>query len=87
MWYDELESQKQYKRTLVTYQKVINQMYGMKYWDDNHVDCDNFILDIFKHLLAKRCYKTFLSVVTSGSRCLRDLQYHLKVDSIFRSSY
>ena len=61
MWYVKLENQKLYKRIPVTYQyhKAIKQMYGIKCWDDNHVACANMNLEIFKRLLAKRCYNFF----------------------------
>ena len=41
MWYDKLESQKQYKRMSVTYHKGLKQMYGKKFCDSNHVACDS----------------------------------------------
>jgi len=81
MWYDKLGDHQQYKRMSVSYHEAIKQMCGMKSWNSNHLACDNMNLYIFKHLLARRCYKFFLSIVTSESRCLRDLKYYFSVDS------
>ena len=58
--YDKFESQKQYKRMPVTFHKAIKQICVMKFWDSNHVACDSLNLDVFKHLLAKRCYNFFV---------------------------
>ena len=78
---DVLESQKQYKSISVTCHKAIKQVCGMIFRDTSHVACANMNLEIFKHLLAKRCNIFFLSVVISESRCLRGLKYYFRVDS------
>ena len=67
----------------VLFNKAIKQMCGIKFCESNHAVCEKLKLDIFKHLLTKRCLRYFLGLLNWGSACIATLRYYFKVESAF----
>ena len=84
-WYSKLCSPTHFRRMSVAYHKAIKQMCGMKFWESNHAACEKLNVDIFRHLLTKRCLRHFLGLLNRGSPCIANLRYYFKVESTFVS--
>ena len=52
-------------------------------WDSNHADCQNFGIQIFKHLLAEKSLNCFLELLWSDSPCMVELKNYFRYSSAF----
>ena len=82
-WFSDDVKKKSFHSLAVAYHKAIKRMVGLNVWDSNHHACAISSLPIFKHLLAKRALRFYLSLVNSKSPCIASLKYYYRTYSCF----
>ena len=79
----------------VSYHKAVKRISGLNVWDSNHEACSIVKAPIFRHLIARRSFCFFSSILKSSSPCILPYKYFLKYHSeyflylnhLFRTEY
>ena len=85
LWYNFLENKNVFKKCSIAYHGAIKKLCKMNKWDSNHEACFLSNQQIFNHLLVKRTFRFYLSLINSKSPCLKDFKYYFRFQSVLYS--
>ena len=80
-WFEHRVTDNKLRKIAVTYHKAVKRVAGKRPWDSNHEACSLIKADIFKHMLAKRIFNQFSSLINSNNVTIRGLRYYFMFKS------
>ena len=85
VWFEQCLSDNKLRKISVIYHKAVKKVAGMRPWDSNHDACSSVRVNIFKHLLAKRIFNHFKSLISSSNAVISTLKYYFMFKSNINS--
>ena len=80
-WFEQSINDNNIRKIAVCYHKAVKKIAGKLPWDSNHESCSIVNVNIFKHLLVKRIYNHFCSLIKQGNGICASLKYYFMFES------